>query len=199
MSVPSPIATSGIAAEAFELCELSPISSFADDTAQARDAAFYYPFALRLCLEQGDWSFASALVALPETELTAGLAVDEDLPYVYRLPGDCAMLREVRPKTVGYRLDETLLRASASGPLTVRYTRLISNEARMPEAFRHAVALQLAVRLAPRWLGHQNKRDVLEGRAASVLKVAARPDARTASPDDYDEYSSADWVAEALR
>lgn len=198
--MPTPIATSGIAAEAFELVELAPIASFSDDTPQAQDAALYYPFALRAALEAGDWSFASSLVALPAlAALPAGIAADEDLPHVYALPGDCAMLREVRPKTCAYRLDEGLLRSDAAAPLTIRYTRIVTDETKVSEQFRHTVALLLAARLAPRWLGNQTKREAIEARAANSLRNAGRTDARTASPVDNDPLSSADWVDWALR
>lgn len=200
MAVPVPIATSGIAAEAFQIVELGPISSFADDTPEAADATAYYTSALETCLEWADWDFASTLVTLPPAELPAGLAVDVDLPYTYALPGDCLMLREVRDFEVSYRNDDQVLRADQDGGLKIRYTRRMDNEGRLPATFRSAVSLALALKLGPRWLGTQTKIALIENRLQSTLERAARHSARTASPTRYDDGpDNVDWVAEALR
>jgi hypothetical protein len=194
-----PYATSTIVAQAFGMVELSPPSSFADDTPQAADATAYYPQALDICLELVDWGFASRMVALSETALPEGAIADPDLPYVFRLPGDCIALREVKLRGAKYRLDETILRCDQPAPLPIRYTRRLSNEAALPATFRTLVALQLAVYLAPRWLGVEAKRQALQDNLTNARATAARVDARTASPEAYGESGATDWVAEALR
>lgn len=196
-----PFATSTIVAQAFGMVELSPPSSFADDSPQAADAALHYPAALDLCLEWSDWSFASRLVHLAEIALPDGIAPDPDLPHTFALPGDCVMLRAVLPADVPprYRLDEGLLRADQPAPLLVRYTRRVTNEALLPASFRAAMALQLAVLLAPKWLGVDTKRDRLEARLDAMQRRAGKSDAGTASPEPYGLSGSSDWVSEALR
>lgn len=195
-----PFATSTIVAQAFAAVELAPPSSFSDDTPQAGDAQIYYPIALDLCLEWCDWSFASRMVNLAETVPPVGIIDDPDLPHVFALPGDCVMFREVKIPRAKYRLDEGLLRADHPAPLPVRYTRRITNEASLPASFRASVALQLAVLLAPRWLGVETKRQQLVNSLEAMKSQASRPDARTASPENYQHNSGpADWVAEAMR
>lgn len=197
-----PFATSTIVAQAFSLVELSAPSSFADDSDQARDAALHWPTALDLCLEAGDWSFASRMVALPEAALPPGVITDPDLPHAFRLPGDCVVFREIKRRGVRHRLDEDFLRADTPAPLPIRYTRRVTDEAAMPAGYRAQLALQLAVLLAPRWLGPDAKRERLVAQLDDLRARAARTDARTASPEVYSDDLTGfggDWVSEALR
>lgn len=192
------IAASTIAAQAFRFMELSPISSFDDDTEKARDAAEQYPVALQTCLEACDWSFASVMVFLPELAATAEHAGDPDLPHLYALPGQVIVLREVGDSGTRWRLDRGLLRTDAAAPLRIRYTSQLTDEGVLPATFRTAVALHLAALLGPRHLGTSSKIEAIEQRAARALKAAMGNDARNASTARYDGLTEqADWVEEA--
>jgi hypothetical protein len=195
-----PIAASTIAAQAFRLLELSPISSFADDSEKAQSAAEQYPVALDACLEQGDWSFASVYVQLPAAVLGATDAVDPRLPHTFAVPGNCLRLREVGDRWTRWRQDAQFLRASDPAPLDVRYTARVENEVRLPATFHDAVAAELARRLAPRWLGTAAKVEALRTEAVRLMKLALRADARTASEERYDgDEDQGDWACEAVR
>ncbi len=197
-----PFATSTIVAQAFGMVELSPPSSFADDTPQAQDAVQHYASSLDICLELNDWSFASRMVALSSAALPEGVIADPDLPFSFRLPGDCIALREVKTRAVRFRLDEMILRADQPGPLPIRYTRRITDEASLPATFRTLVAAQLAVLMAPRWLGVDTKRASLADQLRLARAEASRVDARSASAEPWGDGRSSgsrDWVAEALR
>ena len=196
--VPSPIAVSTIAAQAFRLLELAPISSFDDDSEQAASAAEQYPVALEICLEAADWSFASTWARLPQIVLPDGAPTDPRLPYLFALPGDVLRLREVGDGHTRWRRDREGLWADASGPLFVRYTARLTVEAQMPAGFRDAVAHRLAVLLSARWLTTHSKRDMLARDAERALKLAMRTDARQASDARWDGLpDQPDWVAEA--
>lgn len=200
MTAPSPIATSGIVAEAFGILKMGAIASFADDTQQAADAARYYDRALGHCLGHSDWAFASRLVSLPPlSALPDGLAADADLPNSYQLPGDYVVLREVRPEDARWRVDDAgLLRADQVDGLIIRYTRRITNEALLPDAFATAVAYALALRMAPFW--GNGDRDEIRAGLRDALADASRADRGMASPERYDDEPVAgDWVNEALR
>lgn len=201
--MPDPIAASNIAAQAFRAMELAPISSFADTSAQASDAKEQYPVALAAALETCDWSFASFLATLPPAAApAAGFAADDDLPGLFKLPSDCVKLRQVRPEGARWRLDQTFLRCDQVDAVTIRYTRLITNEAQLPVSFQTAVAYHLAVLMAPRWVSSRTKRADLKKDAEDFQKEAERNDAPMASPQRYDdraESTSYDWVTEALR
>ncbi len=191
------IATSGIAVQAFRLLEMSPISSFGDDSEQASSAEEQYPEALRMCLEANDWSFASTLASLPAVDEDSG---DEDLPHVYTRPGDLVRLIDVKPASVLYRLDEDRLRADQAAPLRIRYTRLVTNEARLPGMFKTAVSYQLAALLAPRWTTSRNRADSLQAQADNWLGRAMKADRGSASSQRYDGRArQADWRGEAIR
>lgn len=196
--MPTPIATSTIAAQAFRAMEAGPISSFGDDTPQARAAAEQYPVAMMICLEAADWSFASVYAALPEINLTAPAVVDPDLPYSYALPGDCLLIREVIDPAIRYRRDRDALRANAAGPLRLRYTTMIDDESKLPATFRSAVAFRLASLIAPQWLTVDTKLARLEARAETALKQAMAADRQQASWSRYDARpDQSDWAAEA--
>jgi hypothetical protein len=193
------ISASTVVAQAWRFMELSPISSFGDDTEQARSSLEQYPIALAECLAKADWSFASVLVNLPEAVLPQNVANDPELPHFYGLPGDMVRIHEVGDGTVKWRKDRDGLRAEAPAPLRVRYTAMITNEAILPGAFQTAVALRLAHLLGPRWLGTQSKLQDLDRRFQMEIKNAQKQDARSASAVRYDldAGSSTDWASGA--
>lgn len=197
--MPTPIATSTIVAQAWRFMELAPISSFADDTEQARSSAEQYTNALRECLARADWSFASTLVLLPQAELPDTVASDPELPYFFQRPGDLVRLIEVGSGRTVFRLDREGLRANEPGPLRIRYTAEITNESILPAAFQTAVSLRLAVLLGPRWLGTRNKIEALASQFEVELKQAKKQDSRSASGARYDDDigDSSDWSLSA--
>lgn len=192
------IAASTIAQLAFEALELPPPSSFGDDSDQVNSAALHYDTALTMCLEAQDWGFASRLADL--SAVADAAITDSRLPYGFRLPADCAMLREVMADGAAWRRDIDMLRADEAGPLRIRYTCSIADESALPATFRAAVALQLALLMAPRWLEVQGKIDRIDMRLRDAMALAARADARTASPVSYrDGPDTIDWATEAMR
>lgn len=199
--MPTPVATSTIVSQAFRLMELAPVSSFADDSDQARAAAEQYPVALDMCLEACDWSFASVSVDLPPlASLPAGNAAEAGFPFAYALPGDCIVAREVGDRWTRWRRDRDLVRADQAGPMPLRYTARIVNEAILPATFRTAVSYRLAALLAPSWNGTASKAAQLENGAVSALKAAMRADATQSALARYDgREDQPDWVEDALR
>ncbi|MFN3953214.1 MAG: hypothetical protein ACK4LQ_02095 [Pararhodobacter sp.] len=196
--MPQPIATSEIAALAFSLVELDPISSFADDSDQARMAAQFYPKALEAVIGGTDWSFASTLVELPEADLP-GQVVDPDLPWHYALPADVLRIRHVADGRASWRRDKLVLRADRPGPLLLRYTARITDESRIPAEVSELIAYRLALIMAPRWLGSQTKRDQLRRDMTALMPEARRADADQASMQPYQDTGGDDWVRSAMR
>lgn len=197
----SPIAAATILAQAFRFMEVTPPSSFDDDSEKARAAVEQYPTAMQQCLERYDWSFASTLAFLPPVTLPLTAAADPDLPYTFRLPGDLVRIHEVGDGTVRFRRDGIALRADDTGPLRLRYTAQIENETGLPATFRLAVSLHLAALLAPRWLNNQSKTEAIKRDAEGAIQMAQKQDARSASAARYDglEDVGGDWVTEARR
>ncbi len=191
--------TSEIVALAFVAMEKTPPASFSDDSEEAALTTRFYAIARDRCLEGGDWSFASVYAALPELVPVETVTPDPALPYLYALPGDCLRLREVGDGTVKFRVDAIGLRADQSAPLPVRYTARITTESRTPVSFRAYVAAQLAVLLAPRFLGTSNKIEVLKRDLSDARTEAEREDSRTASEARYDGLpDQPDWATEAI-
>lgn len=200
------LATSHIVSLAFLAMEKTPPASFADDSPEAALTERFYPVALQRTLERTDWSFASTYAELPQMTLPSGVATDPALPYAYAFPGDALQLREVGDGRTRWRVDGMdngrAIRADLSAPLPVRYTAKLQNEEMLPASFRDAVAYQLAIYLAPHFLGTQAKIAELEGRLERALKTAMREDARAASEARYDGLSSSlsdDWVTQVTR
>lgn len=198
MPVFSP-ATSTIVSQAFRFMELSPVSSFGDDSDEARAAAEAYPDALRLCLEFADWSFASVTRQL-HAATGADVAADDALPYFYYLPPDLVMVREMGDGlgTTIWRRDAEGLRADDAGPLRIRFTKLTQNEASLPAMFRTAVAYHLAGLLGPRYGLPASKLQRITDEGGRALATAASKDARQASDLRYDgRPDQGDWVTGA--
>ena len=188
------IAASTIVQQAFRLMGLRPPASFGDESEQAVSAAEAYDQALAVCLEVTDWSFASVIASLPL--VASDVHIDPDLPHAFVLPADTLMLRAVIAGATRWRSDRSHLRTDSRGPVTIRYTARITNELALPGTFQYAVALQLAVMLAPRWVEVQSRQDRLEGQLREALTMASRQDARTASPLYWGD-GMGDWVSEA--
>lgn len=200
---PTPIATSTIATQAFRLMELAPLSSFADDTSQARAAAEQYPIALGMCLGAYDWSFArrtaklARLASLPENWVE-----DPDLPYVYALPGDSVRLRLVVDQCATWRKEGIYIRADLAEGLTIRDTYLITNEKLLPPEFQTFVSGQLAALLAsgPGFVKRVEKVDRIKSDVEGLKQLAIENDTYSGSAHRIDDLPDAgDWVSEALR
>jgi hypothetical protein len=149
-----------------------------------------------------DWSFARRLAVLPPAVPGDGFAADADLPHAYKLPGDCIALRLVTPKEARWRRDADYLRSDQEGGLTIRYTRTITDEAALPAAFQDMVALNLAVRLAPRWVASRTKRETLRQEWREAFEIARTTERTAASADRLDGRdiaTSADWATEATQ
>lgn len=189
-------AASTIAQQAFRFMEVAPIGSFADDSPQAAAASEQYPLALNATLEAHDWSFASKIVRLAQIEDTH--PVDPDLTYRYELPSDLVALRRVYPKCLKWRRDGSEILCDQSGGLIIRYTRKITNEALLPATFQTAVALALAVRLAPAYVASRSKRAELKSDLAEAIAACWEAHKYDASGDRLDgRPEQPDWSAEA--
>lgn len=196
--MPYPVAVFDIAVQACRLLEVTGISSLDDAGDLARAMREQYPVARDRALEAADWSFASVLAALPQAVPEPTVATDADLPYLYALPGDLLVIREVGTGLVQWRRDREGIRADEPAPLRLRYTGAIVDEARLPAEFRTAVGFVLALALAPKWLGTQSKTAALEDRGARALKQAMQNHAREASEARYDGQSHHDdWATGA--
>lgn len=197
-----PEVTAAIVRQAFLLMEQAPPSSLADDSPQGNDAAAVFEDALGICLEAGDWSFASVRRALPEVELPTEIAPDPDLIHAYALPGDCLVLREVSNGLHGprirWRRDMGFLHADCRAPLPVRYTARPAELLVLPATFRHAVAHQMALMLGARWLTTNTKMDRIGRNFEAAMARALRTDARQADAAPWNT-PVGDWAREAIR
>ena len=200
MTTPNPIATSTIVAQAFRFAELSAISSLADDSPKAQAASEQYQRALGICLSRFDWSFARRFAVLPQvSSISSTQSPDPNLHYAYKLPGDCIKLRLVE-RGVKWRLDDKYLFSNQATNLSIRYTRRIDDETKLPDTFQTAVSYQLAVLLAPKYVGSRTKRADLKNDLYEALQMAKEDDKYSASDDSWDGIDDPeDWVQEACR
>lgn len=188
-------ANSAIVAQAFRHIGRAAISSLGDDSQEAEAAREQYPRAVKYCLEKCDWSFASTRRML--TTAAVDPFPDPDLPWLFTIPGDVVTIREVAQGTK-WRIDRDGLRADVPAPLYVRYTGEVQDETKTTTAFQDAVALRLALLLAPYWSVTEGRIQAIESQLRDTLKDAAREDSRSASEGRYDDQSDqGDWAAEA--
>lgn len=189
-------ATSSIVSQAFRHISRAMISSLGDDSEEATAAREQYPQAMKFCLEKVDWSFASTRRLITTIELDP--YPDEDLPYLYAIPGDVVKVRQVGDKYTKWRIDRDGMRADNGGPLYIRYTGQIDDETKTPAAFQAAVALRLALLLGAYWSVTESRLQAIAGDLRDTLKDAAREDSRSASEGRYDDQPDQnDWATEA--
>ena len=188
-----PLATSSIAALAFNHLELKPFASLADDRDEVIAANDLYPLALRSVLEAGDFSFASKMAVLARQTAET---LDETLTAGFTLPDDFLRLQQVWPEGARYRIDGRAF-LSDEDSITIRYSAIITNEDLMSAKAREAVALHLAALMAPRWLENRAKINDLRVMAEEAVTAALRVDRFSASPERYQDGTDVDWATEA--
>lgn len=195
------VANSEIVRQAFRLIDKAPITSFAEGSEEAEAAEELYHKALRLCLEESDWSFASQISELSAVTPTApDYEADDDLPYAMNLPGDCVRMIEMRSTAVRWRVDRGYLRCDSEGPVKIRYTAMIEDESKLSASFATAVASRLAVELVQRWSTTQGRVQRIDQKAERDMIRAKYADRQSAHPVRYDgRDDERDWVTDAQR
>lgn len=195
------IATSNIVQQAFRAMGIGTLSSLGDTDPRVLAAKELYDTAIEMMLEALDWSFASTVSQISQKAEGADIVADDRYPYAFTLPEALLVLREVTDADVSYRLDaDRLLRADTTGPLTIRYTAKVTNEARLPATFQTAVAYQLAALMAPEHVKTARQIEQIDQAVTRAFDRAARTDGRTASPKAYNQsFGGGDWLAEACR
>jgi hypothetical protein len=197
----TPVAASSIAAQAFAELALRPLSSYGDDTPEALEAASALLRARALVLGSYDWSFARRLV--PLAAMPDGLeAADPHLPYTFSLPAATQALRGVFLATdfqhaVRWRRDGALIRA-AETPVVALVSVDLAREDLLPAAVQYAMALQMAVLMAPRYVTTRAKDADLQDKLRAALGQARSDDQVSASHhrlDGLDPGYGDDWVA----
>lgn len=193
---------SAIVSQAFRLVQMAPPAFWQEPSEPLAAAEEFWPQAHDTLLASSDWSFASAFAFLSAVDLGPDTITDDALPFTYRLPGDLVQVRELgSPGFSEWRIDGPWLRTNAPPPLRLRYTSRVTNPALLPPSYRHAVALELAVLLAPQWLGRTPEMMVLMAAAAAAQESALALDGRgQASPARYtpEVDMENDWATEAV-
>lgn len=196
----TPSSTSGIVSQAFRLMEVTPPSSLDDASDKARDAKEQYGTALGMCLELEDFGFARRYAIMPVASLPDGEFADPDLPYFFTLPDDLVKLRSVVDSSIKWRRDDGFVRTDHNQPLHILYTRMIKKESALPATFRTAVSYQLAILLAPTYVGARTKRNELKLDGADALRIAVQNDNVSASHMRWDgQADQGDWASEVTR
>lgn len=194
------IAASNIVQQAFRAMGIGTLSSLADTDPRVLAAAELYDSALDMTLEALDWSFASTLATISRKADSADILRDARYGYVYGLPANLLVLREVTDPDVSYRVDANVMQADYAGPLTIRYTAKVQQENTLPRTFQTAVAYQLALMMAPEHVKTARALDQLSTAFDTAFDRAARTDGTTASPRNYNQSGGGgDWLAEAIR
>lgn len=194
------IAIDYVLRQAFMFMEVTAPASFSDDSPKANDASDAYDAALDSALELYDWSFARRVASLAKYNPKPPDIADPDLPYTVQLPDDCLALRKVYVTScVRWRQDQRMIRLDNEPPVTVRYTFRNTREKYLPRAFQTAIAGQLALLLAPKYVTTRAKQERLQTAVADAISAAKTNDAHTASTTRIDgRPNSGDWATEAI-
>lgn len=197
------VATSSIAQQAFTELKLRAISSYADDSPEAMDAARRIIEARDMVLEAYDWSFARRLVTPPQQpDVTP--PVDPDLPHVFTLPASTLALRHVFDASMHpltrWRREGFDLRTAETG-IRVLMTARETREDIIPATVRHVMALQLALLLAPTYAATRAKRADIADAMRQAMDRARQNDSVSAAHhrlDGLDVRTGDDWAARVV-
>lgn len=120
------------------------ITSFADDSAEARAVNLLYDSVRDATLRSHPWNFAIARARLARLTETPAFTWS----YYYQLPADFLRLLEVNPSTRDpYRLEGNRIATNAS-TCEIVYVRRIEDETQFDPLFVQAFATRLAIELA---------------------------------------------------
>ena len=196
--MPIDVTTSDICEQAFLLLELGVPSDFGTTREESVVVASAYDRALKLVLEAYDWSCAREIVALAAAD-PAPTVTDPDLAYAVTLPADCVKLRHIYDgDDFTWRKDGRLIRLDSLPPITIRYTKTITDEADLDGHVAQVVAHQIAYLVSPRFVTSRTKRADLRADLADAMQAAKDADAITGTAHRMDGTPDVgDWVAEA--
>lgn len=162
----------GIASEAFSRLGADPISAFTDSE-DARMAETMYGHLVALLLEKFEWAFSKAYKVLTLTS--------EEHPffeYVYAIPTDCAVPRQVmraatKPRGwINWEMYQDYL-ATNEESAWLRYSlNSATDVVKWPNHFKEVVITGLMANMASKILQSTSKRRELMGEARVILNEA---------------------------
>lgn len=161
-----------IANEAFNRLGADTIASFTDSE-DARMAETMYGHLVALLLEKFEWSFSKAYKVLTVTTVEHPF-----FDYVYAVPTDCAIPRQVmredtKPRgRIDWELFQTYL-ATSEEDAWLRYSlNNVTDVTKWPNHFKEVVITGLMANMATKILQSASKRRELMGEARVILNEA---------------------------
>lgn len=163
-----------LCSQALVMIGATPITSFADGTAEALVAQQLYEGVAQDLLARHPWRFASRQRALTQvTPAPDGLMPDDRWTAFYEVPVDCLAIEHVtingRPGEFDRQMGLLLTRAQATDELVLHYTYR-APEAHWPPYFDAPMRLQLASVFA---LAIANREGVAERMEQAAIRALA--------------------------
>lgn len=163
-----------------EICNMAlgmvsayPISAFDENSAEAMAIDSAFKLTYDSLLSRHPWSFATKVEELPEVDEDAF-----DFTHVYELPADCH--KPIGIVHNGDEMPEFKVRGrkiySNHFPMEIEYIRYVDDTGILPGYFVDALAMAIAVKIAPR-LGAIKLFNPLAQQAAALFREARAIDA----------------------
>jgi hypothetical protein len=169
-----------------EICNLAldrvkeaPIAALSDNRAAARWMNRNYTPVRNKIFNVQKWKFATERAELAEDATTPAF----EWGHRHKKPNDCFRVLPLRVdgrlngRMIPHEVEGDYILSNVSGPLKIRYIKLIDNEAAWPAHFVEAVVTRLASDVAHFLSGKQAMFESLEQKHKEALQLAATIDA----------------------
>lgn len=171
----------------------SVLSSLSDgDSGVIATLNAQYDKALRITLKAQNWDFASAYA---RPNLISDAANDTPYQYQYQLPNDFLKFQRVmnadKDKTDYENIADGLY--TDANPVIIKYTKLITNEAKFDDDFANLLSFNLAELCAEEIAGSTQK-EALLGQKTEKLEAVAASQSVGKSSYKYDILSGSDYL-----
>ena len=156
------------------------VSSPTEPSAQATACSDAWDIVRREMLVEHPWNFAKEYVSRSATTTTPPWRWS----YEYILPADCLQVREVKDlDDDGWEVvSERRLYCDDAGPISLTYTKDVTDCGAFPPRFVVAVAMRLAVEIAEQLTQSNTKQEILIAKADRALRRARMADGREGPP-----------------
>jgi len=181
------ITSTGLCSRALVQLGAQGISSFHEDTTEARVAGQLYATTLRALLASYPWRFALAQRKLARLHQTP----TADYRRAYALPNDCVRVlsagQSARGSGLGYRIAQNQLHTNAESVVLTYIAQ--PHERNFPAFFQQALIAQLAAAFCLPLTESTSRTDYLRGRAAEEIRQARLVDSQQAVPSHFKDFS----------
>lgn len=170
-----------ICSSALLMVNADEITSFEDETREARLCASLYETTLENVLQMHPWRFSINQVVLAQLTETP----EFDFDYAYQLPSNTLRVIGIDNTTLPYKIYEDMIYSDATSMKAEIQFR--PNETEFPSYFRRTLELEMAKTLSLALLGDESKHQILQQAAVRQMQSARSIDSQNQPTLSFDD------------